>query len=64
MNAGVSMATTVNDIEVEQTMLELHKYGVNAGPCGAGKQDVFHLKAVPVLDSCLRNLLSQVYHQV
>ena len=32
---GVSIATTVNDVEVEKAIHTLQKYGISAGPCGA-----------------------------
>jgi diaminopropionate ammonia-lyase len=31
---GVSMAVSIEDEDVEKALLELQKYGVNAGPCG------------------------------
>lgn len=35
MKDGVSMAVAVEDTQVEKALLDLRKYGVNAGPCGA-----------------------------
>jgi len=35
MKHGVSMAIAVEDTQVEKALLDLRKYGVNAGPCGA-----------------------------
>ena len=35
MKDGVSMAMAVEDAQVEKALLDLKKYGVNAGPCGA-----------------------------
>jgi diaminopropionate ammonia-lyase len=35
MKDGVSMAMAVEDVQVEKALLDLKKYGVNAGPCGA-----------------------------
>jgi diaminopropionate ammonia-lyase len=32
---GVSMAVSVEDVDVEKALLDLKKYGVHAGPCGA-----------------------------
>jgi diaminopropionate ammonia-lyase len=32
---AVSMALTVEDRDVEEALLELHRYGVNGGPCGS-----------------------------
>lgn len=35
MKDGVSMAIALEDTQVEKALLDLRKYGVNAGPCGA-----------------------------